>query len=120
MKKIFYIITAFIVLTSTVYAYWRNDFDKPIQVCANHILVSSEDQANRIKSEINNFDDFVEYAKIYSDCPSGKNGGNLGCFGRKQMVKEFEQAAFDGKIGEVTGPVKTQFGYHLIWVTRKY
>ena len=65
-------------------------------------------------------DDFQVYARMYSECPSGRNGGFLGCFGRKQMVKEFEEAAFNGEIGTVTGPVKTQFGYHLIWVTKKY
>ena len=120
MKKILCIIGCFLVLTGSVYAYWKNDFDKPIQACANHILVPTEAQALRIKSEIQTYDDFKEYARIYSDCPSGRNGGDLGCFGRKQMVKEFEDAAFNGNIGEVTGPIKTQFGYHLLWITRRY
>ena len=120
MKKIFLIICLIIVLAGQVYAYWRNDFDTPINVCANHILVNSEALAYKIKSEIKSYEDFQQMAKMYSECPSGRNGGNLGCFGRKQMVKEFEQASFNGNIGEVTGPVKTQFGYHLIWVTRKY
>ncbi len=120
MKKILSIIFVLLIVSGTTYAYWRNDFDTPIQACANHILVPTEEQALRIKSEINSFEDFQEYAKIYSECPSGRNGGNLGCFGRKQMVKEFEEAAFNGKIGEVTGPVKTQFGYHLLWITRRY
>ena len=120
MKKILGILVLFIVVCGTAFAYWRNDFDTPINVCANHILVKTEEQAEKIKSEIKTYDDFEQMAKIYSECPSGQNGGKLGCFGRRQMVKEFEKAAFEGNIGEVTGPIKTQFGYHLIWVTRKY
>ena len=120
MKKFLGILFISGLFTGSVFAYWQNDFDTPINVCANHILVSTESEALKLKSEINTFDDFKQYARMYSDCPSGRTGGNLGCFGRKQMVKEFEKAAFGGNIGEVTGPVKTQFGYHLIWVTRKY
>ena len=89
-------------------------------VCANHILVPTEMDAIKLKSQINNFEDFQYYAKMYSACPSGRQGGALGCFGRGQMVKPFEDAAFNGEIGEVSNPVKTQFGYHLIWVTKKY
>ena len=90
------------------------------QVCANHILVPTEMDAIKIKSQIKTFEDFKYYAKMYSTCPSSQRGGDLGCFGRGQMVKPFEQASFDGAIGEVSDPVKTQFGYHLIWVTGKY
>ena len=89
-------------------------------VCANHILVPSEMDAIKLRSQIKSFDDFKYYARIYSSCPSSRNGGALGCFGRGQMVKPFEEAAFNGEIGEVSAPVKTQFGYHLIWVTRKF
>ena len=89
-------------------------------VCANHILVPTEMDAIKLKSQIKNFDDFKYYARIYSSCPSGQKGGALGCFGKGQMVKPFEQAAFNGNIGEVSDPVKTQFGYHLIWITDKY
>jgi len=88
-------------------------------VCANHILVPTEADAIKLKNKINNFDDFKYYAKIYSQCPSGLQGGNLGCFEKGQMVKPFEDAAFNGKIGEVSNPIKTQFGYHLIWITKK-
>lgn len=88
-------------------------------VCASHILVPTEMEAIKLKSQIKNFDDFKYYAKLYSECPSGKNGGDLGCFGRGQMVKPFEEAAFNGNVGEVSDPIKTQFGYHLIWVTEK-
>ena len=89
-------------------------------VCANHILVPTESDAINIRSRIKTFDDFKYYARIYSTCPSGRNGGDLGCFNRGQMVKSFEDAAFFGEVGEVSEPVKTQFGYHLLWVTRKF
>lgn len=88
-------------------------------VCASHILVSNEMDAIKLKSQIKDYSDFQYYARIYSTCPSGRNGGDLGCFGRGQMVKPFEEAAFNGKVGEVSDPVKTQFGYHLLWVTSK-
>ena len=89
-------------------------------VCASHILVPTELEAIKLKNEIKSFDDFKEMAGLYSKCPSGKNGGDLGCFGKGQMVKPFEDAAFNGNEGEVSEPVKTQFGYHLLWVTKKY
>ena len=89
-------------------------------VCASHILVPTEMDAIKLKSQIKSYEDFKYYARIYSSCPSGKNGGSLGCFGRGQMVKPFEKAAFDGAVGEVSDPVRTQFGYHLLWVTQKF
>ena len=89
-------------------------------VCANHILVPTEMDAIKLKSQIKNFDDFKYYARIYSTCPSGRNGGSLGCFGKGQMVKPFEKAAFEEDLGEVSDPVKTQFGYHLLWITDRY
>lgn len=93
---------------------------EPTTVCANHILVPTEMDAIKLKSQIKNFDDFKYYARIYSSCPSGRNGGDLGCFGKGQMVKPFEEASFKGNIGEVSDPVRTQFGYHLIWVTKRF
>lgn len=119
MKKLFGIILGLLISIPAI-AYMGSSFDEPIQVCSAHILVKDQMQALRLKSEIKNYDDFQELAKIYSECPSGRNGGYLGCFGRKQMVKEFEKAAFEGNLGEVIGPVKTEFGYHLIWVTRRF
>ena len=89
-------------------------------VCASHILVPTEMDAIKLRSQIKNYDDFKYYARLYSTCPSGRNGGSLGCFGKGQMVKPFEEAAFKGNIGEVSAPVKTQFGYHLLWITDKY
>ena len=89
-------------------------------VCASHILVPTEMDAIKIKSQIKSYEDFQYYARMYSTCPSGRQGGDLGCFGKGMMVKPFEDAAFNGNVGEVSDPVKTQFGYHLIWVTKKY
>jgi len=89
-------------------------------VCANHILVQTEAEAIKLKSQIQNFEDFKHYARMYSSCPSGRQGGDLGCFKKGQMVKPFEDAAFNGPVGEVSEPIRTQFGYHLIWVTNRY
>ncbi len=114
MKKIF---AALIMLTCICSTAIAEEFS---EVCACHILVPSELEAIKLKSQIKSFEDFQSYAKLYSACPSGKNGGNLGCFRKGQMVKPFENAAFNGNVGEVSEPVKTQFGYHLIWVTEKH
>ncbi len=91
----------------------------PKQVRAAHILVKSEDEAKSLLSRTNAGEDFGELAKKYSQCPSGRNGGDLDWFGRGQMVREFETAAFDGEKGAVVGPIKTQFGWHLIKVSDK-
>lgn len=99
----------------------KNMFKKDVQVEASHILFDTKDvkKANEIREEILNGLDFAEAAKKYSKCPSGENGGNLGYFGKGQMVPEFEKAAFSAPLGVITEPVKTQFGYHLILVTDK-
>ena len=86
-------------------------------VKASHILVKTEEEALKLKEEIKTGEDFAKAAMEVSLCPSGQNGGDLGFFGRGQMVKEFEDAAFSMKKGEVSNPVKTQFGYHLIYLT---
>ena len=114
MKKICLTLIVMFVLCACSYAQGYS------KVCASHILVPTEMEAIKIRSQINSYDDFKYYARVYSSCPSGKNGGDLGCFGRGMMVKPFEKAAFDGKVGEVSDLVKTEFGYHLIWVTSKY
>lgn len=87
---------------------------------ARHILVASEEKCEELKSQIEaGATDFVSCAKKFSQCPSGKQGGDLGSFGPGQMVKEFDEVVFSGEIGKVLGPVKTQFGYHLIEVTKR-
>ena len=89
----------------------------PNEVRASHILVNTEQEARNLLMQIQNGADFGGLAKQHSSCPSGKNGGDLGFFGRGRMVAEFEQAAFSMQVGQVSNPVKTQFGYHLIKVT---
>ena len=86
-------------------------------VSASHILVGSEKDAQKIMDRIAKGEDFAELAKRFSKCPSKSKGGNLGWFGKGQMVPEFEQACFNGKTGDVVGPVKTEFGYHIIKIT---
>jgi peptidyl-prolyl cis-trans isomerase C len=84
------------------------------QVHAAHILVKTENQAKDLLTKIGAGESFSDLARKHSECPSGKSGGDLGWFGRGQMVGEFEMAAFEGQKGKVVGPVKTQFGWHLI------
>lgn len=86
------------------------------KIQAAHILVKDEAQAKSLTQELNSGGDFGKLAKKFSTCPSGKNGGDLGWFGRNKMVPEFEKAAFGGRKGDIVGPVKTQFGYHIIKV----
>jgi peptidyl-prolyl cis-trans isomerase C len=84
---------------------------------ARHILVDSEEKCNELKAQIEAGEDFAAIAKAHSTCPSGASGGELGRFGRGQMVKEFDEVVFNGELNKVHGPVKTQFGYHLLEVT---
>ena len=84
---------------------------------ARHILVKTEEECNNLKTEIENGAEFGDLAKEHSQCPSGKQGGDLGEFGPGQMVKEFDTVVFSAPVGEVQGPVETQFGYHLLEVT---
>jgi len=92
----------------------KANFQKPDSVKASHILVDAEDKAKEILAEINGGMKFEEAAMKYSSCPSKSAGGSLGEFGKGQMVKEFEDAVYSMKIGEVSEPVKTQFGFHII------
>jgi len=83
------------------------------KVNASHILVKTEQEALACLTYLKTRS-FEDLAKERSICPSGKKGGSLGWFGRGMMIKEFENAAFAGKKGQIIGPVKTQFGYHII------
>jgi len=87
---------------------------------ARHILVDTEERCLQLKAEIEAGADFAEVAKRDSSCPSGKTGGDLGTFHPGQMVPEFDQAVFTGEVNTLLGPVKTQFGYHLIEVTKRW
>lgn len=97
-------------------AYYDENKDEYLKdkIRASHILVEKEETAKDILKKINAGEDFSELAKEHSTGPSGPNGGDLGIFGKGQMVPEFEKASFALKIGEVSEPVKTQFGYHII------
>jgi peptidyl-prolyl cis-trans isomerase C len=106
-------------------------FKQPEQVKASHILVKVEQDASEddkaaakaeieeIKAKIDAGGDFAELAKAESDCPSGKNGGDLGFFSEGRMVKPFSDAAFAMEVGQISDVVETQFGYHIIKVTDK-
>ncbi|MDB2686417.1 peptidylprolyl isomerase [Mariniblastus sp.] len=86
---------------------------------ARHILVETLEQCEKLKTEIEAGGDFKTAAMENSSCPSGKNGGDLGEFGPGQMVPEFDAVVFSAPVNTVQGPVKTQFGYHLLEVTSR-
>lgn len=86
---------------------------------ARHILVDSEEKCLDLKQQIVDGADFAALAAENSSCPSGQKGGDLGSFGPGMMVKEFDEVVFNEAVGEVHGPVKTQFGYHLLEVTSR-
>lgn len=86
---------------------------------ARHILVDTLEQCEQLKTEIEGGADFATLAMENSSCPSGLKGGELGVFGPGQMVKEFDEVVFSAEVNKVQGPVKTQFGYHLLEVTSR-
>jgi len=86
---------------------------------ARHILVSSAEKCEELKKRITSGEDFAKVAKECSLCPSGRTGGDLGEFCQGDMVPEFDKVVFSAEIGKVHGPVKTDFGYHLIEVTKR-
>ncbi len=90
-----------------------------MKVRASHILVQTEEEAKDLYEQIQNGADFAELAMKHSLCPSKRDGGDLRFFGRGMMVKPFEDAAFDMEVGQVSEPVQTQFGWHLIKLTDK-
>lgn len=87
---------------------------------ARHILVSTEQACLDLQTQINSGETSFEVAASeFSQCPSGKQGGDLGSFGPGMMVPEFDQVVFNEEVGKVHGPVQTQFGYHLVEITRR-
>ena len=86
---------------------------------ARHILVDTEEECQNLKDALAGGADFGELAASHSKCPSGRNGGDLGSFGPGEMVKEFDQVVFNEAVGQVHGPVRTQFGYHLLEITSR-
>jgi peptidyl-prolyl cis-trans isomerase C len=91
---------------------------------ASHILIKGGAEAQHklddLKEEIDNSPvKFAAAAAQYSACPSGREGGSLGSFGPGAMVKEFDEVVFNKAVGEVHGPIKTQFGYHLIYINER-
>lgn len=98
----------------------KEQFVEEETATAKHILVDNEDLAKEVESKINKKEiSFEDAAVQYSTCPSNMNGGDLGTFGRGQMVPEFEEVVFTIPVGKLSSPVKTQFGYHLILVTER-
>lgn len=89
------------------------------QASARHILVDSEEKCNELKQQIADGADFADVARANSSCPSSAQGGDLGSFGPGMMVPEFDAVVFNEAVGEVHGPVQTQFGYHLVEVTSR-
>jgi peptidyl-prolyl cis-trans isomerase C len=86
----------------------------PDRVHCAHVLVKSESEAKAVLERLKKGEKFGNVARAVSRCPSGKRGGDLGIFTRGKMVKEFETAAFALQKGQVSGIVKTKFGYHII------
>lgn len=86
---------------------------------ARHILVDTEEQCLQLKERIEAGEDFAAIAREYSSCPSKAQGGDLGQFGPGMMVKEFDEVVFSADVNTLQGPVKTQFGYHLLEVTSR-
>ncbi len=95
------------------------DADSYSEVHALHILTKTKNQSKAVIMRVNNGESFKALAKQFSNCPSGHVGGDLGWFGRGQMVPEFEKAAFETPVGEMSDPVQTDFGWHVIKVIDK-
>lgn len=85
-----------------------------MKIKARHILVDQEFECKDLLKKMSEGSTFEELAQKFSKCPSKARGGDLGEFGKGRMVPSFEEAAFALQVNEVSGPVRTQFGYHLI------
>ena len=98
----------------------KDSFNESEQVEASHILVEKKETANEVREKLEAGEDFAELAKEYSiDTSNAENGGELGYFSKGTMVEEFENIAFSTKVGDISNPVKTDYGYHIIHVTDK-
>ena len=86
---------------------------------ARHILVDNEEFCKELIAKIKKGEDFAQLAKAHSKCPSGRNGGDLGEFGPGQMVPEFDTVVFNEQVGVPHGPVKTDFGFHIVEITNR-
>lgn len=89
-----------------------------MEIQARHILVEQRYEADDLKKKLDQGADFGDLAKKFSQCPSSRSGGDLGSFGRGRMVPSFDEAAFGLAVGDISEPVRTQFGYHLIQRTK--
>lgn len=103
----------------TAYLSRRDVFRSPERVCASHILLENEADAEEAMAELDDGADFAEVAVQRSVGPTGPAGGELGCFERGRMVPEFEEAVFAGEVGRPFGPVETEFGQHLVLLTER-
>lgn len=105
---------------STYFEENKESFEQPSKVAANHILVGTQEEADEVKAKLDDGDDFAELAAAYStDTSNADNGGALGEFGAGEMAAEFEAAAFSMKVDEISEPVETEYGFHIIQVTGK-
>nr|QGT49742.1 hypothetical protein Melaina855_1290 [uncultured Candidatus Melainabacteria bacterium] len=124
MKKIIKLFTTIAIVFIGLGSFAQGGYFNPnlniTEVRASHVLVKTRKEAVQIRKEIKNGDiTFEDAARQYSLCPSGQYGGDLGFFNRKQMDQQFSDAAFDLKIGEISDPVGTKFGWHIIKTTAK-
>lgn len=117
LRKMFNEITVSEEDIKDYYEKHKDRFVTEEMVKASHILVDSKEKAYEVLEEITDGMSFEDAAEQYSSCPSKQAGGALGQFGKGQMVPEFEEAVFSMKVGEISEPVKTQFGYHIIKLT---
>jgi peptidyl-prolyl cis-trans isomerase C len=125
MKNLIKTIAIFIIMFIGINAFAAsNQFLNPnidiTEVRASHVLVKTRKEAVQLKKDIESGKiTFEQAAEQYSLCPSGQYGGDLGFFNRKQMVQPFADTAFDLKVGEISDPVGTKFGWHIIKTTAK-